>query len=173
MNAPMDFVIVLAGIAVFAGGWLAWQLLRQNGRILLRLDELEQRLDERELGGDAEPEGLPLGSEAPAFELSGLTGERKSLAQFRGQRVLLIFFNPACGFCREMLPRLKEIVEARKQEADKDGTVIGNGTSRESPGIVVISAGDAGATRQLFDGHEVNCPVLLQQETEVAAARDN
>src|SRR6266496_733360 len=28
--------------------WLGWQLLRQNGRILLRLDELEKRLDEFE-----------------------------------------------------------------------------------------------------------------------------
>ncbi len=28
--------------------WLGWQLLRQNGRILLRLDELERRLDEFE-----------------------------------------------------------------------------------------------------------------------------
>src|SRR6266481_5553381 len=28
--------------------WLGWQLLRQNGRILLRLDEVEKRLDELE-----------------------------------------------------------------------------------------------------------------------------
>src|SRR2546425_10601869 len=28
--------------------WLGWQLIRQNGRILVRLDELEKRLDELE-----------------------------------------------------------------------------------------------------------------------------
>src|SRR6266540_5905682 len=38
---------------IVAGSWLGWQLLRQNGRILLRLDELEKRLDELEFG---EPE---------------------------------------------------------------------------------------------------------------------
>src|SRR6266487_5455821 len=38
--------------------WLGWQLLRQNGRILLRLDELEKRLDELEFGEPNELESL-------------------------------------------------------------------------------------------------------------------
>src|SRR5207248_8098569 len=93
--------LALAWAVIFVGCWLGWQLLRQNGRLLLRLDELEKRLNEAEFGAD-EPEGLPLGTEAPTFELADLAGERKSLAQFRGQPLLLIFFNPACGFCREL-----------------------------------------------------------------------
>src|SRR5437867_8700954 len=101
--------LIFAWLAILAGGWLGWQLLRQNGRILLRLDDLEKRLNELEFGGADEPEGLPVGSEAPAFELPDLAGERTSLAQFRGQPVLLIFFNPDCGFCREMMPKLAEV----------------------------------------------------------------
>src|SRR5215469_15801802 len=31
--------------------WLCWELLRQNGRVLLRLEQLEKRLDEMEFGG--------------------------------------------------------------------------------------------------------------------------
>ena len=46
------FAWLLAGL----GCWLGWQLLRQNGRILLRLDELEKRVDELEFG---EPSGSP------------------------------------------------------------------------------------------------------------------
>src|SRR6058998_3237233 len=106
MNPPMILALALAWLAILAGCWLGWQLLRQNGRILLRLDELEKRLNELEFGGADEPEGLPLGSEAPAFELPDLAGGRKSLAQFRGQPVLLVFFNSECGFCREMIPKL-------------------------------------------------------------------
>jgi hypothetical protein len=30
---------------ILVGGCLTWQLLRQNGRLLLRLEELEKRLD--------------------------------------------------------------------------------------------------------------------------------
>ena len=100
--------LALAWIAICVGCWLGWQLLRQNGRLLLRLDELEQRLNELEFGEDEEPAGLVVGSEAPAFDLQDLVGERKLLAQYRGQPVLLIFFNPACGFCRDLLPKLKE-----------------------------------------------------------------
>jgi peroxiredoxin len=50
----MNFLLTLGGgavcLVVILGGWLGWQLLRQNGRILLRLDELERRLDELEFG---------------------------------------------------------------------------------------------------------------------------
>src|SRR5438046_140523 len=106
MTGTTTLTIVLAWLAILASGWLGWQLLRQNGRILLRLDELEKRLDELEFGSADEPERLPVGTEAPVFELPDLAGERKSLAQFRGQALLLIFFNPDCGFCREMMPKL-------------------------------------------------------------------
>src|SRR6058998_2207235 len=105
MNPPMILALALAWLAILVGSWLGWQLLRQNGRILLRLDELEKRLNELEFGGADEPESLPIGSEAPAFELADLSGERKSLGRFRGQSVLLILFNPDCGFCRALGPK--------------------------------------------------------------------
>src|SRR2546426_7408510 len=106
MNLFLVLALVLAWLAILGIAWLGWQLLRQNGRLLLRLEELEKRLGELEFGGADEPEGLPVGTEAPAFELPDLLGERESLAQYRGQPVLLIFFNPECGFCCDMTPEL-------------------------------------------------------------------
>jgi hypothetical protein len=44
-----------------AGGWLGWQLLRQNGRMLLRIEELEKRLNELEFGKADVAQGLPVG----------------------------------------------------------------------------------------------------------------
>src|SRR5215467_12021910 len=98
--------LLLAWIAILAGAWLGWQLLRQNGRLLLRIEALEEFLNELELGEPAAPPGLPAGAPAPDFELPDLFGEAKSLAQFRGQLLLLIFFNPACGYCRDLAPKL-------------------------------------------------------------------
>src|SRR5712691_4545574 len=51
------FLVAIWGLWVFvaAGFWLGWQLLRQNGRILLRLDELEKRLEELDFGEADEP----------------------------------------------------------------------------------------------------------------------
>jgi peroxiredoxin len=45
--------LLFAGFITFmsvATLWLGWQLLRQNGRTLLRLDDLEHRLEELEFG---------------------------------------------------------------------------------------------------------------------------
>src|SRR5512137_722268 len=98
--------LALVSVVILAGCWLGWQLLQQNGRMLLRLEELEKRLNELEFGEGDQPANPPVGSEAPPFELPDLADARKSLAQFRGQPLLLIFFNPACGFCRELLPKL-------------------------------------------------------------------
>ncbi len=89
---------VVAWLAILAGCWLGWQLLRQNGRILLRLDELEKRLDALEFGEPSRPSGLPLNSPAPDFELPNLAGEPKTLAQFRGQPLLLISSTPPAAF---------------------------------------------------------------------------
>ena len=46
MHHFMILALALAWLAILAGGWLGWQLLRQNGRLLLRLEDLEQRLDQ-------------------------------------------------------------------------------------------------------------------------------
>ncbi len=59
MNQLLIAGLVLGWGAILAGCWLGWQLLRQNGRILLRLDELEERLNELEFGSADQPEGLP------------------------------------------------------------------------------------------------------------------
>src|SRR6266566_1004193 len=199
---PFYLIVLLtfAWLAILVGGWLGSQLLRQNGRILLRLDELEKRLNELEFGGADEPESLPIGSEAPAFELADLAGERKSLAQFRGQPVLLIFFNPECGFCRDMMPKLAEVA-AGFQPASEGGILPpdlpsatveiqsafdGRGesdvasaglearlTGRQGcppPQLLILTTGDAEKNRQFFAEHKLDCPVLLQKETEVATA---
>jgi peroxiredoxin len=156
--------LVLGWSAILAGWWLGWQLLRQNGRILLRLDELENRLNELEFGSAEEPKGLPPGSEAPAFELPNLAGERKSLAQFRGQPVWLIFFNPNCGFCREMVPKLAAI---QSQRSEGRGHRLGG---EQHPLLLVVSSGDAEKNRQLFAEHRFTSPVMLQHDGEAAKA---
>ncbi len=55
------------------------------------------------------------GTEAPNFELRDQTGEKRSLAEFRGKKVLLVFypgdFSPACSdqlsIYQEVLPEIE------------------------------------------------------------------
>jgi len=163
MYTSLVVALGVAWVAILVGIWLGWRLLRQNGRILLRLDELEKRLNELEFGEGEGLTGLPAGSEAPRFELPDLTGERKSLAQFGGQPVLLIFFNPTCGFCRDMAPKLVKKVDARNRKAESNG-------SCNCLRLLIVSTGEAEANRTLFEEQKLNCPVLLQKEAEIAAA---
>jgi peroxiredoxin len=137
------------------GGWLGYQLVRQNGRILLRLEAIERRIAARPGSPEQrrEREGLPLRSVAPDFELPDLGGVRRKLSDFRGRDVLLIFFNPKCGFCTKMAADLAAL--------PTDGA-----NARTVP--VVVTTGDAEANRKLVEQHGIRCTVLVQEQMEVA-----
>jgi peroxiredoxin len=194
------FGLALAWAFIVAGCWLGWQLLRQNGRLLLRLEELEKGLHELEFGEGDHPSALTVGVEAPGFELPDLEGKQHTLSQYRGQSVLLIFFNPACGFCRELAPKLANVAAgfqlaveggilppgelapphaARPNSHDnspRDASPAGlearlNGSQRCQPlQVLIVSTGTAEANRTLFAQQKVSWPVLLQKEDEVAAS---
>ena len=55
MNYFQAAAWALAWITILAGCWLGWQLLRQNGRLLLRIESLEERLNELEFAEDEDP----------------------------------------------------------------------------------------------------------------------
>jgi thiol-disulfide isomerase/thioredoxin/uncharacterized membrane protein YphA (DoxX/SURF4 family) len=76
--------------------------------------------------------GLPVGAAAPDLTLETLTGERMSLGALRGREVNLLFWNPSCGYCRQMHARLVE--HERRLGAD-------------DARLVIVSAGDRDAIR--------------------------
>jgi peroxiredoxin len=148
------FGTVLPWLLLAAGTWLGYQLVRQNGRILLRLEEIEKRVTPRGAEKPREAAGLLLGSEAPDFELPDLSGVGRKLSEFRGRDLLLIFFNPKCGFCTKMAAEL-----AALPVAGDNGAAI----------PLVITTGDADENRKLIEEHGIRCLVLLQKEMEVAS----
>src|SRR5262245_39910029 len=148
------FANVLPWLLVLFGGWLGFQLVRQNGRILVRLEAIEKRLSPRVEGKPREARGLPFGTVAPDFELPDLAGERHKLSEFRGKDLLLIFFNPKCGFCTKMVDDLAAL------------PVEGAG-KRAVP--IVVTTGDLQDNLQLVGRYGIRCPVLLQKEMEVGA----
>ena len=91
------FGTMLPWLLIAVGTWIGYQLVRQNGRILLRLESIERRLGSRLPAQRREAVGLTVGTDAPDFGLPDLTGVSRKLSEFRGRDVLLIFFNPACS----------------------------------------------------------------------------
>jgi peroxiredoxin len=152
------FGMVLPWLLIAVLAWLGYQLLEQMGRILLRLEAVENQLKQPRpvpaTAPSAPPPSLPVGSEAPAFELPDLDGAPKALAGFRGRPVLVIFFNPRCGFCTKMLPDLASLK-------------VDDAADRPVP--LVLTTGDLEENRRLFREHAVAIPVLLQKEGQIAS----
>ncbi len=158
---------LIVALFVALGCWIGFQLIHQNGRLLSRLETLEQRVGEIRTmpvpapapaplpapqPAPAAPSGLPVGSAAPSFALPDLNGSRKSLADFRGRRLLLIFFNPRCGFCTRMAPDIAAL-------------------PTEGAGVLplVVTTGEVEDNRKLVEEYGIRCPVLLQEAMEIAS----
>ena len=55
----------------------------------------------------ARQQGPKVGELALKVELPDLAGSSVELADFGGSDTLVLFWNPACGFCQQMLRELK------------------------------------------------------------------
>jgi peroxiredoxin len=145
---------VLPWLLLFLGAWLGFQLVRQNGRILVRLEAIEKRLSPRGADRPKEDRGLRIGTVAPDFELPDLAGDRHKLSEFHGQDLLLIFSNPKCGFCTKMADDL-----AALPLSGENGWAV----------PVVVTTGDLEENRKIVERHGIRCVVLRQEEMEVAS----
>ncbi|MCY7303198.1 MAG: redoxin domain-containing protein [Thermoleophilia bacterium] len=92
-----------AALTVAAQAWIWFQLLHQNGRVLSRLEQLEQRQP-----STTESATPHIGAPAPAFDLPAVNGGRLGLPGLlaRGRPVLLVFGHSSCGPCQALLPQL-------------------------------------------------------------------
>ena len=145
-------------IAFVAQGWLVVNLLRQNGRLLVRLEALEAQVGSEQPQPSPAPAptqqlGLPIGSVAPKFTLPQLDGKEATLDGLRGagKPVLLLFTDPDCGPCDALMP---QVAAWQREHA-----------SRMS--IVIISRGDKEKNQALQREHGLT-NLLLQQDREIS-----
>ncbi len=159
-----QFVALVVGLVVLgvlaAQWWLLVHLLRQNGRLLMRMEALEARLGvggtlPSQNGVAQPPAGLPIGASAPDFSLSGLYGETLTLESLRAldKPVMLFFTDPNCGPCNALLP---EIGRWQQEHAEKLT-------------VSLISRDDPEENRAKATEHGLQ-HVLLQEDWEVSEA---
>lgn len=139
----IELLALLEGIALLAlaagAVWLGMHLLRQNGRLLVRLDGVERAVGLFPGDGAGAPEGLPVGAPAPAFALPLRGGGQRALEDL-GERVLLVFADAGCGPCRSLFAEI--------------GDWHAGGSTLE---VAIVLSGDAAAA----DGVPPDIPVLL------------
>ena len=99
--------------------------------------------------------GLPIGTIAPTFDLPELDGETITLDSLRarGKPVVLVFSDPGCGPCMELVP------EIGRWQREYTGKLT----------LALISRGPVEANRNKVSEHGIT-HVLLQQGREVAQA---
>lgn len=156
---PSEHVALLGGflgLALLAGqAALLVQILKQQGRILLRLDALDAR--PASSGTAVQPQapvaGLPVGSPAPSFRLGGLDGKTVTLEGLltAARPLLLLFTNPNCGPCQALLPEVG--LWHRDHSAKLTVMLVSEGTAADNR----VKIAEQGLSR-----------VLLQQKREVA-----
>src|SRR5919201_1445943 len=160
---PRELAVLVGGLVALgllaAEAWLLVQLVAQNGRLLLKLDALEAKVNVGSPAPVAVPHapppaaGLPVGSMAPDFSLPGLYGETLTLGALRaaGQPVVLLFMDPDCGPCGALMP------EVGRWQHEQAGQFT----------LAVVSRGTAEANLHKSTEHGIS-RVLLQQDREVA-----
>ncbi len=99
----VELVALGAAVVIGAQGWFSLQLLRQNGRTLARIAELEQL--SAPVPGPTQP-----GARAADFVLTGIDGTLVTLRELlgRGRPVLLVFAHSGCGACGALMPRVAD-----------------------------------------------------------------
>src|SRR3989449_1475974 len=133
--------IVIEALVAVTLGLVLFQVLKQQGRILHRLDELELKA-----AGVSAPAELEIGTLVQDFQDPDLSGKNVSLSDFRGRRVLLIYWNPECGFCDMLAADLAPLQTALKK----------NNTE-----VVLVTYGDVESNRKLAVEHGLDSTILL------------
>jgi peroxiredoxin len=148
----------IAGVLLAVIFSVLWQLFRQNGRLLLRIESLERQLREQGIqiadGANPLPAGVPPGTLLNDFALPSLAGPTMRLSQWQGERLLLIFFHPDCSFCRGFLEHLAELLK---------------GGMKPAVTVLFVSRGNPEMNRRILEQQGIEFPMLLQEEAEVSS----
>jgi peroxiredoxin len=155
MIAGLAAATALLAVLLGAVSWTLYGLLRQNGRLLLRIEGLEAAASrptppESLANSRINRSGLTPGTPAPDFRLPTLDGGEKTLADFRGRWLLLVFSDPECAPCQHLLPRLEQ--KARTANLP----------------VLVVSRGTIDANRRKMASAGITLLVVLQKSWEIS-----
>ncbi len=153
-------ITIMLLLLILISLWIGfYQIVKQQGRVLLRLDQLEQNAQAARAGPEKpgevnEAAGLPLQSDFPAFKLPDLAGRPVALEAFRGKRVLLVHWNFECGFCDSIAAELGRLEPSFE---------------KQNVQLVLLSYGEAQPNQKQAAEHGLKCPILLMKDGEKPA----
>ena len=129
--------------------------MRKRGIAIIFILCLLSSACSREKGGEATG-SIIIGSKAPDFSMTGISGQQISLKDLRGQGVLVNFWATWCYPCREEMDDLKAAYEKYKDQ----GIVILGIDMKEGEDTV----------RKFTDSYKITYPILIDTDGKVSDA---
>jgi thiol-disulfide isomerase/thioredoxin/uncharacterized membrane protein YphA (DoxX/SURF4 family) len=177
LSALQMFSVVAGAFALLlllANAVLLVQVLRQQGRMLLRFETIEQHLGIAS-NEASQPSGLPLGSPAPSFELPTLDGGSVNLEALLQPKkpALLVFSNPGCGPCLALVPEIarwqQDLRDALTIALVSEGTTDDNREKFAGSGIINILVQNERATAEAFGAYGTPAAVMIAPDGRIAS----
>jgi methylamine dehydrogenase accessory protein MauD len=140
----MNIVLLIANLALWVVvlffGFLLLGALRSVALLRWRMAQLEATTPSR-VGRS----GLRPGKNAPEFTLPSIAGGEVGLQNYAGHKLLLVFMQPGCGPCHNIVPELNRLHDAGEIQ------------------VLVIHNGDTEAVRRWFDQNRPRFCVAVQE----------
>jgi peroxiredoxin len=170
---------ILFVVALLIAGWLFLHLLRQHGRLILRLDNLELRLARAGLPPEEDSSqsvaGLLIGSPAPTMKLPLLSGGSLTLATLlqRDKPILLFFSDPDCGPCNALLPAIanweREYANALTIAVVSRGTIEANRAKAGAYDLAFVVLQQDRETAETFKAPATPSAVVIQADGTIGS----
>jgi peroxiredoxin len=151
-------IVALVAAWLFAAflAFVLYGFLRQHAALQADVAELKALLQRAPAAQHPPPPPAPQpqpallqpGARAPEFQLADLSGRSRHLRDFLGRERVLVFFDPQCGFCQQLAPRLGELGDR----------------------ALVITRRDPAETQRLAEQHGWRGDVLVEPDWAVATA---
>jgi thiol-disulfide isomerase/thioredoxin len=165
--------------ALTAGAHVVVHVLRNYGRVLVRLDRLDERLRLAGFGLEEPDEmpqlGLAPGTPAPVFWLPAMDGDRVGLGDLLepARPLLLVFTSPTCGPCKILMP---EVVRWQREYAGEltiallsDGDPELVRAEAEEHGLEHVLVDESHAAYEAYDANGTPSAVLVAADGTIAS----
>ena len=153
MKKNISLLVVVLLVAVMIGTYVKQEINKERE---IDAAALGQEVEERKIG-------LEKGDTPPDFTLTSLDGEKVTLSELRGKKVILNFWNTWCPPCKAEMPHMQNYYEQYAKEENVEILAV-NLTAGERD---VTADAKINTVMTFKNSFKLTFPILLDTKNEV------